>query len=127
MNAGQILETHLGWAAKEMGRRIGELIDDYYRNLADSQAVKKLLKKTFSNNELKGVIDRLDDDEIVSLAETMRKGVNIAVPVFDSAKEEEIREFFKMAGLADSRQTTLFDGRTGDAFHITLRLGTCTS
>ncbi|OPY01992.1 MAG: DNA-directed RNA polymerase subunit beta [Syntrophorhabdus sp. PtaB.Bin184] len=123
MNAGQILETHLGWAAKEMGRRIGELIDDYYRNLADSQAVKKLLKKTFSNNELKGVIDRLDDDEIVSLAETMRKGVNIAVPVFDSAKEEEIREFFKMAGLADSRQTTLFDGRTGDAFHHNITVG----
>ncbi len=123
MNAGQILETHLGWAAKEMGKRIGEMVDSYYRGLADSQAVKKLLKKTFSNNELKGVIDRLDDDEIASVAEAMRKGVNIAVPVFDSAKEEEIREFFKMAGLIDSRQTTLFDGRTGDAFHHNITVG----
>jgi DNA-directed RNA polymerase subunit beta len=123
MNAGQILETHLGWAAKEMGKRIGEMVDGYYRSLADSQAVKKLLKKTFSNNELKGVIDRLDDDEIASVAEAMRKGVNIAVPVFDSAKEEEIREFFKMAGLVDSRQTTLVDGRTGDAFHHNITVG----
>jgi DNA-directed RNA polymerase subunit beta len=123
MNAGQILETHLGWAAKEMGKRIGEMVDSYYQSLADSQAVKKLLKKAFSNNELKGVIDRLDDEEIASLAEAMRKGVNIAVPVFDSAKEEEIREFFKIAGLADSRQTTLFDGRTGQAFHHNITIG----
>jgi len=123
MNAGQILETHLGWAAKEMGKRIGEMVDSYYQGLADSQAMKKLLKKTFSNNELKGVIDRLDDDEMASVAEAMKKGVNIAVPVFDSAKEEEIREFFKMAGLADSRQTTLFDGRTGDAFHHNITVG----
>jgi len=123
MNAGQILETHLGWAAKEMGKRIGEMVDSYYQGRADSQAVKKLLKKTFSNNELKGVIDRLDDDEIASVAEAMRKGVNIAVPVFDSAKEEEIREFFKMAGLVDSRQTTLYDGRTGETFHHNITVG----
>ncbi len=123
MNAGQILETHLGWAAKEMGRRIGEMVDSYYQNLADPQTLKKLLKKTFSNNELKGVIDRLDDDEIASVAEAMKKGVNIAVPVFDSAKEEEIREFFKMAGLVDSRQTTLYDGRTGETFHHNITVG----
>ena len=123
MNAGQILETHLGWAAKEMGKRIGEMVDSFYQAAADSQALKKLLKKTFANNELKGVLDRLDDNELVSVAEAMRNGVNIAVPVFDSAKEEEIRDFFKMAGLADSRQTRLFDGRTGEAFHHNITIG----
>jgi len=123
MNAGQILETHLGWAAKEMGKRIGEMVDSFYQAAADSQALKKLLKKTFTNNELKGVIDRLDDNELASVAEAMRNGVNIAVPVFDSAKEEEIRDFFKMAGLADSRQTRLFDGRTGEAFHHNITVG----
>ncbi len=123
MNAGQILETHLGWAAKEMGKRIGEMVDSFYQAAADSQALKKLLKKTFANNELKGVLDRLDDNELVSVAEAMRNGVNIAVPVFDSAKEEEIRDFFKMAGLADSRQTRLFDGRTGEAFHHNITVG----
>jgi DNA-directed RNA polymerase subunit beta len=123
MNAGQILETHLGWAAKEMGKRIGELVDGYYKKMNDAQALKKLLKKAFSSNELKGVIDRLEDDELASIAQSMKNGVNIAVPVFDSAKEEEIREFFKMAGLADSRQTTLFDGRTGEAFHHNITIG----
>ncbi len=123
MNAGQILETHLGWAAKEMGKRIGEMVDAYYKNINDAQAVKKILKKTFANNELKGVIDRLDDTELVSVAQAMKNGVNIAVPVFDSAKEEEIRDFFKMAGLADSRQTTLYDGRTGEAFHHHITVG----
>ncbi len=123
MNAGQILETHLGWAAKEMGKRIGEMVDGYYKKVNDVQPVKKLLKKTFSNNELKGVIDRLDEEELASVADAMRKGVNIAVPVFDSAKEEEIREFFKLAGLQDSRQTTLYDGRTGEAFHHQITVG----
>ncbi|MEN6616059.1 MAG: DNA-directed RNA polymerase subunit beta, partial [Syntrophorhabdus sp.] len=123
MNAGQILETHLGWAAKEMGKRIAEMIDGYYKNVYDVQAVKKVLKKTFSSNELKGVVDRLDDDDLVSIAQAMRNGVNIAVPVFDSAKEEEIRDFFKLAGLADSRLTTLFDGRTGEAFHHNITIG----
>ncbi|MCK9226598.1 MAG: DNA-directed RNA polymerase subunit beta [Syntrophorhabdaceae bacterium] len=123
MNAGQILETHLGWAAKEMGKRIGEMVDGYYKKTNDAQALKKLLKKTFSNNELKGVIDRLEDDELASIAQAMKNGVNIAVPVFDSAKEEEIREFFRMAGLADSRQTTLYDGRTGEAFHHNITIG----
>jgi DNA-directed RNA polymerase subunit beta len=123
MNAGQILETHLGWAAKEMGKRIGEMVDGYYNKTNDAQAMKKLLKKTFSNNELKGVIDRLEDDELASIAQAMKNGVNIAVPVFDSAKEEEIRKFFELAGLADSRQTTLFDGRAGEAFHHNITIG----
>ncbi|MHB8109112.1 MAG: DNA-directed RNA polymerase subunit beta [Syntrophorhabdaceae bacterium] len=123
MNAGQILETHLGWAAKEMGKRIGEMVDGYYNKTNDAQALKKLLKKTFTNNELKGVIDRLEDDELASIAQAMKNGVNIAVPVFDSAKEEEIRKFFELAGLADSRQTTLFDGRAGEAFHHNITIG----
>ena len=123
MNAGQILETHLGWAAKEMGKRIGELVDNYYKKCCEPATIKKQLKKVFSNNELKGLIDRLDDEEIVRLAEQMQNGVNIAVPVFDSAKEPEIHELFKMAGLKDSRQTTLFDGRAGDAFHHQITVG----
>jgi DNA-directed RNA polymerase subunit beta len=123
MNAGQILETHLGWAAKEMGKRIGELVDSYHKKCCEPALIKKQLKKIFSNGELKGLIDRLDDEEVVRLAEQMQNGVNIAVPVFDSAKEPEIHELFKMAGLKDSRQTSLFDGRTGDAFHHQITVG----
>ena len=123
MNAGQILETHLGWAAKEMGKRIGEMVDNYYRSSCEPQLIKKQLKKIFAGNELKGIIDRLEDEEVVRLADTMRNGVSIAVPVFDSAKEDEIKELFKMAGLADSRQTTLHDGRTGEIFHHNITIG----
>jgi DNA-directed RNA polymerase subunit beta len=123
MNAGQILETHLGWAAKEMGKKIGELVDGYYKKTCEPALIKKQLKKVFSSGELKGLIDRLEDEEVVRLAEQMKNGVNIAVPVFDSAKEPEIHELFKMAGLKDSRQTTLFDGRAGDAFHHQITVG----
>ena len=123
MNAGQILETHLGWAAKELGKRIGEMVDNYYRNNCDAQLIKKQLKKAFSNNELKGVIERLDDEDVIRLARTFGDGVNIAVPVFDGAKEEEIKDLFKMAGMADSRQTTLHDGRTGEIFHHNITVG----
>ena len=123
MNAGQILETHLGWAAKEMGKKIGELVDEYYKQICEPAAIKKQLKKVFSNNELKGLIDRLTDEELISLADKMRDGVHIAVPVFDSAKETEIHELFKLAGLKDSRQTTLCDGRSGDIFHHQITVG----
>ena len=123
MNAGQILETHLGWAAKELGKRVGELVDSYHKRCCEPATIKKQLKKIFSNNELKGLIERLSDDELMQLAEHLRNGVHIAVPVFDSAKEPEIHELFKMAGLADSRQTTLVDGRTGDVFHHQITVG----
>jgi DNA-directed RNA polymerase subunit beta len=123
MNAGQILETHLGWAAKEIGKRVGELVDSYQKQCCEPALIKKQLKKVFSNNELKGLMDRLSDEEVVQLADHMRNGVNIAVPVFDSAKEQEIHELFKMAGLKDSRQTTLYDGRTGDPFHHQITVG----
>ncbi len=123
MNAGQILETHLGWAAKELGKRVGELVDSYHKRCCEPATIKKQLKKIFSNNELKSLIERLNDDELVQLAEHLRNGVHIAVPVFDSAKEPEIHELFKMAGLADSRQTTLVDGRTGDVFHHQITVG----
>jgi DNA-directed RNA polymerase subunit beta len=123
MNAGQILETHLGWAAKELGKRVGELVDSYHKRCCEPATIKKQLKKIFSNNELKGLIERLNDDELVQLAEHLRNGVHVAVPVFDSAKEPEIHELFKMAGLGDTRQTTLVDGRTGDVFHHQITVG----
>ena len=123
MNAGQILETHLGWAAKELGKRVGELVESYYKHSCEAAFIKKQLKKIFSNNELKGLLDRLSDEDIVRLAGRMANGVNIAVPVFDGAKEVEIKELFKMAGLKDSRQTTLYDGRNGDAFHHQITVG----
>jgi DNA-directed RNA polymerase subunit beta len=123
MNAGQILETHLGWAAKELGKRIGELVDNYYKASCSPDVIKAYLKKVFNHGELKGFIERLTDEEVVALGKQMQGGVHIAVPVFDSAKEAEIKDLFKMAGLADSRQTILYDGRTGEAFHHKITVG----
>jgi DNA-directed RNA polymerase subunit beta len=123
MNAGQILETHLGWAAKELGRKVGELVDNYYRNCCSPPVIKKYIKKIFSHGELDGFIERLNDEEIIELGNQLKGGINIAVPVFDGAKEAEIEDLFKLAGLSRSRQTTLFDGRTGDPFHHKITVG----
>ncbi len=147
MNAGQILETHLGWAAKELGKRIGEMIDEFHkqcRQFADTHKadqpqesgvpakiderpkpadIRKYLRKVFGDGEAKNLIKKLDDDDLVEFARTFTDGVNIAVPVFDGAKEEEIRQLFKLAGMEDTRQATLFDGRTGESFHHKITIG----
>jgi DNA-directed RNA polymerase subunit beta len=123
MNAGQILETHLGWASKELGNKIGELVDNYYKKSCLPNVIKDYLKKIFDHGELDNFIERLKDDELIQLAEKMRNGVDVAVPVFDGAKEDEINELFKMAGLGNSRQTWLRDGRTGEIFHHKITIG----
>ena len=123
MNAGQILETHLGWAAKELGKRVGEMVDNYYKRCCSPDVIKSYLHKIFDNNELRGFVEKLSDEDIIQLGEQLRNGVHIAVPVFDGAKEEEIHELFRVAGMPDSRQTTLFDGRTGVAFHHQITVG----
>ena len=123
MNAGQILETHLGWGAKELGKRIGEMVDNYHRQCCSPDVIKGYLNRVFDNDELHGFIEKLTDEDVVLLAEQMRGGVHIAVPVFDGAREVEIHELFKTAGMYDSRQTTLFDGRTGVPFHHQITVG----
>jgi DNA-directed RNA polymerase subunit beta len=123
MNAGQVLEVHLGWAAKEMGKRIGEMVDNFHKQCCTPELIKARLNKVFDNNELKGFIEKLSDEDVILLAEQMRNGVRIAVPVFDGAKEEEIHALFKAAGMPDSRQTTLYDGRTGVPFHHQITVG----
>jgi DNA-directed RNA polymerase subunit beta len=123
MNAGQILETHLGWAAKDLGKRIGELVDNYRRAVCPAQQIKDYLKKVFDNGELDKFIEGLGEEEVAGLADQMRDGIHVAVPVFDGAKEAEIHQLARMAGLSDFTQTTLFDGRTGDPFHHKITVG----
>ncbi|MCX5802265.1 MAG: DNA-directed RNA polymerase subunit beta [Proteobacteria bacterium] len=123
MNAGQILETHLGWTAKELGKKIGELVDNYYKNCCSPDVIKRHIKKVFGDGGIGSFLEKLDDEEIINLASQMREGINVSVPVFDGAKEEEIDKLFKMAGLPESRQTTLYDGRTGEPFHHKITVG----
>ena len=120
MNVGQILETHLGAAAKGLGERIGELIDAQKK----MTEVRKLLTEIYNKiGERPENIKGLSDVEVQQLAENLRQGVPMATPVFDGAAESEIKEMLKMAGFDDSGQVTLFDGRTGDSFDRPVTVG----
>jgi DNA-directed RNA polymerase subunit beta len=119
MNVGQILETHLGWACRGLGRMIGEAVESY-KELHDLRELKQLLTQIYGKED---TIDGLNDDQLVELSENLRKGVPVATPVFDGAGETEIVEMLKAAGLDSSGQVTLFDGRTGEAFDRKVTVG----
>jgi DNA-directed RNA polymerase subunit beta len=119
MNVGQILETHLGWAAKGLGQRIGELIKDHQKLVVAD--VKKLLERIYSGKEEE--VAKLTDEEVLQLAANLREGVPFATPVFDGAAEGEINGMLEMAGLPQSGQVQLFDGRTGESFDRPVTVG----
>jgi DNA-directed RNA polymerase subunit beta len=120
MNVGQVLETHLGWAAKGLGLKIGEMI-------ATGAGVKDL--RTFHDTIYnktggqKADIASLNDDEVVELAQNLKHGVPTATPVFDGANEDEIKRLLALADLPESGQTTLYDGRTGERFDREITVG----
>ncbi|HUJ69879.1 MAG TPA: hypothetical protein VLW86_10175, partial [Syntrophorhabdales bacterium] len=118
MNAGQILETHLGWASKELGKAIGKLIET-----SNASLIRSRMEEVFGKGEVRTFLKKLNEDELIELANQVKDGVHIAVPVFDGAKEAEISDAFKMAGLPDTRQITLYDGRSGDPFHHKVTIG----
>jgi DNA-directed RNA polymerase subunit beta len=121
MNVGQILETHLGWACAGLGRRIGQTVDAYLAGAArDTKPLKETLKKIYGDDE---TIKSLNDNELIELGRNLSHGVPIATPVFDGAKESDIEEMLKAAGLDASGQSTVYDGRTGDAFDRKVTVG----
>ncbi len=120
MNVGQVLETHLGWAAKHMGNQINALLQAQ----AKAAEVRDLLKKIYSNAGINKVdIDGLPDDELFTMARNLRKGVPIATPVFDGASEAEIKALLELVGLPTSGQARLTDGRTGKRFDRPVTVG----
>ncbi|MBX9811230.1 MAG: DNA-directed RNA polymerase subunit beta [Burkholderiales bacterium] len=119
MNVGQILETHLGWAAKGLGLKIGAMLDAQ----AKVAEVRKFLNKIYNSSGRSEDIDSLGDDEVIELARNLRNGVPFATPVFDGATEREIKEMLELAGLPKSGQITLYDGRTGDPFERQVTVG----
>ena len=119
MNVGQLMETHLGWASKELGRKIGELINNA-NNLAET---KKFVEKVYSSTGRSEDLSKLSDKEFKELCGNLKTGVPMATPVFDGASEQEIKSMLELAGLPTSGQTTLFDGRTGDAFERPVTIG----
>ena len=118
MNVGQVLETHLGWAAKELGTKIGHMIDSEARASEIRGFLSDIYEKDGSQD-----LSSLKDNEILDLAENLREGVPMATPVFDGAKESEVKAMLELAGLPASGQTQLFDGRTGEKFDRKTTLG----
>jgi len=129
MNIGQILEAHLGWAAKGLGLRIGELAQQH----ATVGELRKLIDKIYNTSGRGAEIGSLSDEEVAELAKNLKNGVPFATPVFDGAKEEEIRAMLDLAypeGVAQrlnltatKTQATLYDGRTGEAFERPVTVG----
>ncbi|WP_084580272.1 DNA-directed RNA polymerase subunit beta [Sphingomonas azotifigens] len=128
MNVGQIFETHLGWAARGLGRKIGDALDAWRAANPNPQAgeapeaVKELLGTVYGDN-YKAELDRRSTEQLIDLAQNVRSGVPMATPVFDGAVEADVSAMLRMAGLDESGQVTLFDGRTGEAFDRKVTVG----
>ena len=119
MNVGQILETHLGRAAAGLGKQIGDAVDAYRKN-SDPKALRSSFTAVYGDHE---TIKELNEDGLLELGENLRRGVPIATPVFDGAKEADIERLLEQAGLDKSGQVTLYDGRTGEAFDRKVTVG----
>ncbi|MDE0157769.1 MAG: DNA-directed RNA polymerase subunit beta [Gammaproteobacteria bacterium] len=120
MNVGQVLETHLGWAAKGLGRRIGAMLAAQENTRKLRAFLEKVYNKSGGRKEKLG---ELSDAEILQLAENLKDGVPIATPVFDGASEQEIKDMLELAGLNRDGQSILYDGRTGDPFDRPITVG----
>ncbi len=119
MNVGQILEVHLGWAARQLGVQI----DEYMATNFSPDVLRAQLKKIYSSEEAQSFIETLGDDDVIRFSAKLRRGVHLATPVFDGAEESEVKSTLDMAGLPRSGQAILFDGRTGDAFEEDVTVG----
>ncbi|MEW7980185.1 MAG: DNA-directed RNA polymerase subunit beta [Candidatus Sedimenticola endophacoides] len=119
MNVGQVLETHLGWAARGIGEKIGRMLEAKTK----AAELRKFLDKVYNTSGKREDLDSLNDEELVELCANLEKGVPTATPVFDGASEDEIKAMLRLADLPESGQTTLYDGRTGEAFDRPVTVG----
>ena len=119
MNVGQVLEIHLGWAAKGLGDQLNRLLEEQKVG-----ALRDKIKKIFEDPSVQEMVDGFDDKEVCEFVEDYKDGVHMATPVFDGAKEAEIKSLLVEAGLSSTGQTTLYDGRTGEPFKEKITVGT---
>ena len=119
MNVGQVLEIHLGRAAKSLGDQINKLLEAH-----NSQALREKMKRVFAGSGIDESLDKMDDEGICRYAANYKNGVHMATPVFDGAKEEEIKALLEEAGVMTTGQAKLYDGRTGELFQNPVTVGT---
>ncbi len=124
MNVGQVLETHLGWAAKGLGIKIGKMLEAQYdQEKAKVTAIRDYLDKIYNSSGRKEDLASFSDQEILEMATNLVSGVPMATPVFDGASEDEIRTMLKLADLPEHGQVTLYDGLTGEPFEREVTVG----
>ena len=123
MNVGQILETHLGWACKEFGENIKNLINENQKKIEKTEKISKFLKSVYGQEIFDEKIDKLNKTEFKDLCENLQNGIPIATPVFDGAKEQDVTDMLELASLPKSGQTALWDGRTGEKFDRDVTVG----
>jgi DNA-directed RNA polymerase subunit beta len=119
MNIGQIMETHLGWAAKELGVQLADMLGQN----KDLQSLRQEVKAVYQSQEISEIVDNMQEEELKQAVAELRKGIRTKTPVFDGAREEEIWDWLQRAGLPQEGKTELFDGRTGEKFHNPVTVG----
>jgi DNA-directed RNA polymerase subunit beta len=119
MNVGQILETHLGWASKELGRSVARVLDQNKK----PDALRRWFREVFTDTAIWKTLTDLDDDTLLEYADSFREGIPMATPVFDGARESEIRHLLEVAGLPNAGKITLWDGMTGEEFGQAVTVG----
>jgi DNA-directed RNA polymerase subunit beta len=119
MNVGQVLETHLGWAAHKLGEQVAALV----KQSQDANAVRQMVEERFKNTAVKKLLLDLDDTQLLRVAAGMERGIWFGTAVFDGARETEIKALLEAAGLPTSGKTPLFDGMTGDEFEQQATVG----
>ncbi len=123
MNVGQILETHLGWAAAELGKQIAELVDAHSAAASDANYLREQIKVSFKDTAALNLLLDMDDVMLTRVAKGMRRGIWFGTAVFDGAQESEIKALLYAAGLPSSGKTALFDGMTGEQFEQPVTVG----
>ena len=124
MNVGQILETHLGWAASELGKQLNEMCEQYKRGEKTIDELNAKLKAIYGDKQYKNDIEPMNEAEKLEMISNLKNGVPMATPVFDGAHEDDINNMLELAGLPTSGQIDLYDGRTGEKFDRKVTVGT---
>ncbi len=118
MNIGQVLEIHLGWAARNLGNQIGEMLEDF-----DAEQIREKLKFAYNDEEISKKLETADEESLKKMAVKVKDGIHLATPVFDGAREHEIKDLLTKANVPTTGQMILFDGRTGEAFENPVTVG----
>ncbi len=123
MNVGQILETHLGWASHGLGRQIGEILSDMHASTKEPKDLRKFMESIYQRPEDKKTIRGLSDEELIEVSQNQVKGLPLATPVFDGAREPDVSALLKKSGFSHTGQEILIDGRTGEHYERPVTVG----